>query len=97
MTGADVFPGMSFVPIGRGPPTQGVYFLNFSAHFKRSLRLAREQAAEVAKKRADSVLKDDGSRRSSPRQRRGKTPSPVGAEEVRWNANQVIAGDNQLK
>ncbi len=31
--------GMSFVPIGSDQdPPQGVYFLDFSAHFKRSLR-----------------------------------------------------------
>ena len=42
-----VIHGMSFVPIGKTKdPSQGIYYLDFSPHFKRCLKLARDKAEE---------------------------------------------------
>ena len=57
------------------PPASGVYFLDFSAHFKQCMRLAREDAAAAASQTAGAATT---SANMSPRSR-GSTPCSRGS------------------
>lgn len=77
-----IIPGMNFVPIGRGGTKgnqgEGVYFLDFSAQFKQSLKQAREERDHQRKHPSDR----GGSNRSRS-SGLGSRSRPTSTNEVR--------------
>ena len=72
-------PGMSFVPIGKGAdPSDGVYFLDFSSHFKACLKMAREEKEDQERKEREKLEEEErekslSSSRSESRTKKSKS------------------------